>query len=274
MAWIETSCGPVELRDTGGDGRPVLLLHGVFVDGSLYDAVVDRLAPAHRCLVPTLPLGSHRRPMRPGADLSWAGTARLVVELLDALGLDAPHLVTNDSGGVVGQLLALDHAERVGRWVWTSGEAFANNPPLMFAPFVASARVPGALAATAQALRVPAARRMPTAYGALTQRPIPDATLERWTAPIREPAIRRDLGAHLRTIDKAVTIEAARRLGTVRSPVLLAWGRDDRMFPVADAHRLASVLPDARVEPIADCATYSPLDQPVRLSDLIEEHLS
>ena len=48
----------MQLRDTGGDGPPVLFLHGAFVDGSLWDPVVD-LLPGRRCLVPTLPLGSH-----------------------------------------------------------------------------------------------------------------------------------------------------------------------------------------------------------------------
>ena len=56
----------MELRDTGGDGPPVLFLHGALVDGTLWDPVVE-LLPDHRCLVPTLPLGSHtaRSPTAP-----------------------------------------------------------------------------------------------------------------------------------------------------------------------------------------------------------------
>jgi len=33
----------MQLRDTGGVGPPVVMLHGALVDGSLWDAVVDRL---------------------------------------------------------------------------------------------------------------------------------------------------------------------------------------------------------------------------------------
>ena len=43
------------------------------------------------------------------------------------------------------------------------------------------------------------------------------------------------------------------------------------MFPIALAHRLAAVLPDARVEPIEDSYTFVPEDQPDRLAELIVE---
>jgi pimeloyl-ACP methyl ester carboxylesterase len=53
--------------------------------------------------------------------------------------------------------------------------------------------------------------------------------------------------------------------------VLLAWGTDDRLFPIADAHRLAAVLPDARVEEIAGARTLPMIDRPERLAELIGE---
>jgi pimeloyl-ACP methyl ester carboxylesterase len=64
------SAGPIDDDDTGGDGPVVVLLHGLLMDATVWRPVVDRLAPRHRCLTPTLPLGSHRRPTYPDADLS------------------------------------------------------------------------------------------------------------------------------------------------------------------------------------------------------------
>ena len=43
--------------------------------------------PDYRCVAPTLPLGAHRHPMRPDADLSLPGIARLVAEFMDRLDL-------------------------------------------------------------------------------------------------------------------------------------------------------------------------------------------
>ena len=73
MPEIALSAGPIEYVDTGGDGPVLVFLHGLVMDGTIFDAVVQDLRVDHRCIVPTLPLGSHRRPMRPDADLSLHG---------------------------------------------------------------------------------------------------------------------------------------------------------------------------------------------------------
>ena len=69
MPDVELSAGTIEYEDTGGSGPVVVLLHGLAMDGSLWRGVVADLRPDYRCVVPTLPLGGHRRPMRPDADL-------------------------------------------------------------------------------------------------------------------------------------------------------------------------------------------------------------
>ena len=61
MPEVQLSAGTVRYRDTGS-GAPVVLIHGALVDGRLWDPVVERLDA--RCVVPDLPLGSHRIPMR------------------------------------------------------------------------------------------------------------------------------------------------------------------------------------------------------------------
>ena len=49
----------------------------------------------------------------------------------------------------------------------------------------------------------------------------------------------------------------------------LAWAADDRVFPVADAKRLAAAFPNARLELIEDSYTFVPVDQPARTAELI-----
>lgn len=77
MAGIELSAGIVEYQDTGGSAPVVVLLHGLVVDGSVWRHVVDGLRDDHRCVVPMLPRGAHRQAMRPNADVSLRGVARL-----------------------------------------------------------------------------------------------------------------------------------------------------------------------------------------------------
>ena len=129
MPQIELSAGTIAYSDTGGAGPVIVLLHGLLMDATLWDEVTADLSPGHRCVAPTLPLGAHTRAIKPGADLSLPGIAKLVAEFLDRLGLDDVTLVGNDTGGAVVQLLAADGAPRVGRVVLASCDAFGNFPP-------------------------------------------------------------------------------------------------------------------------------------------------
>lgn len=194
MAELELSAGVVEYEDTGGEGPVVVLLHGVAMDGSLWRHVVADLRDGHRCVVPTLPLGGHRRPMRPDADLSVLGVARLVAEFLDALGLTDVTLVMNDWGGAQA-LVADGRDQRIGRLVITSCEAFDNFPPgLPGKNLYASARMPGGLRAAFTLLKVKPMRRLPMTWGRMSRRPVPDAVMDAWFRPLwTSKEIRRDL---------------------------------------------------------------------------------
>src|ERR671934_157133 len=79
MPELELSAGRIDYEDTGGAGPVLVLTHGLVMDSSLWRNVVREL-PDYRCLDPTLPLGAHRQPMRPDADLSMAGIAGLMTK--------------------------------------------------------------------------------------------------------------------------------------------------------------------------------------------------
>ena len=83
MNQVQLSAGTIEYQDTGGDGPVLVLLHGLMMDATLWDDVIAALSASHRCVAPTLPLGAHRHPMDPGADLSLPGIAGLAAEFLD-----------------------------------------------------------------------------------------------------------------------------------------------------------------------------------------------
>ena len=127
MPEVELSAGTIEYQDTGGDGPPVVLLHGLLMDHTLWREVLPGLG-AFRCILPTLPLGAHRRPMRPDAELGLWAQVELVAEFLDALELEDVTLVSSDWGGAT-LLTAAGRDARVGRLVICSGELFDNYPP-------------------------------------------------------------------------------------------------------------------------------------------------
>jgi pimeloyl-ACP methyl ester carboxylesterase len=269
MPEITLPQGTIRYRDTG-EGPPVVFLHGLLVDGEVWRKVTPLLQGAARSIVPDLPLGSHRLAMEADADLSPAGIARLVGDLLAALDLEDVTLVGNDSGGAISQLVALDHGERVGRLVLTNCDCFDVFPPKEFVPMVKAARVPGALFAAMQPMRAAKARRLPIAYGWLAH-DIPDDVTGAWIEPFLDDAdIRRDAAAFMRAIDKATMIDAAERLPSLKIASLVAWGQDDRFFPPELGERLAAVL-GARLAPIAGARTFVSEDEPEALAGLIRD---
>jgi pimeloyl-ACP methyl ester carboxylesterase len=273
MPEIKLSSGTIQYRDEG-TGSPVVLIHGVLVNGGVWERLIPELAPYARVIAPDLPLGSHRKPMNAGADLSPPALAGLIAELLQRLELTDVTLVGNDTGGALCQLVVANHPERIARLVLTNCDAFEDFPPPAFKLMLGGlGRIPGAVAAVATLGRLRAGRRTAFALAPLTVEPIPDELVESWFEPLRTRAIRRDVIKVLRGISPQHTLAAAERLPEFEGSVLLAWGTRDPYFPLADAERLAALFDDARLERIDTARAFVQLDAPDRLGELVRELL-
>jgi pimeloyl-ACP methyl ester carboxylesterase len=261
--------GTIRYRDEGS-GPVLFFVHGALVDGRLWDPVVDRLRDRFRCVVPELPLGSHERALAAHADLSPHGLAALVGQILDALDLEDVTLIGNDTGGAICQLLVVEEPERIGRLVLTDCDAFENFPPKVFKPLVAAAKLPGGLRAVLAPMRAKPARRLPIAYGWLAKRPIPDDVMDGWVGrALADPGVMADLRKVISGFDPATLLDNAPKLASFAKPVLVIWAREDKVFDVAHAHRLAAVFPDARVEELTDAYVFVSWDQPDRVAELV-----
>lgn len=262
-------------RETG-TGPAVLFVHGVLTNGDLWRDVVPVVARAgRRCVTVDLPLGSHRLPMPRGSDLSPPGIADLLEDFIEALDLEDVTVVANDAGGAIVQILMTKRPARIGRVALTSSDSFERFPPTLFRYLPLLGALPGGPWLMAQVLRVRWVRRLPIAFGWATKRPLPDDIVRSFLEPARASrAVRRDLAVFLRGVHRRYTLTAAERLHTFDRPVLLAWSREDRLFPLELAHRLAGVLPQAQVVPIDDAYAFSPLDRPECVAALVTEFVT
>jgi pimeloyl-ACP methyl ester carboxylesterase len=276
MPEIELSAGTIEYEDTGGSGPVIVLFHGLAMDGRQWRHVVPGLREDYRCVLPTLPLGAHRKPMRPDADLSLLGQVRIIAELLERLDLTEATLCFIDWGGAQ-PMIADGLTDRVARFMLCSCEAFENYPPGVPGKMAAlSAKIPGGLRIMRRTLLTRPLRQLPFTFGTMSKRGVPDELMRDWLAPLAQPEIRRDLAkyaGHAKQA-RATSLAATEKLPFFDRPVLVVWAGEDRLMPHAHGRRLADIFPQGRLVEIADSYTLITEDQPAELTRHIREFLA
>jgi pimeloyl-ACP methyl ester carboxylesterase len=271
MPTVTLNAGTIHYETAGSSGgRPVVFIHGYTMGSSLWRPLGERLATrGFSCLAPTWPLGAHTEPMLDGAELTMEGIAAMVGDLLDALALEDVVLVGNDTGGAIAQLVATSAPDRLGALVLTSCDAFEHFPPPILKPLIAAAKVGPAYSAALQPLRTKFGRSR--GFAALAHADI-DGLVAAWVEPVlTNRRIRKDLRRLTASLNRDTTVRAAELLPTFTKPALVAWSADDVFFPREDGQRLAEALPNCRLEVIENARTFSMIDQPDRLADLIAD---
>jgi pimeloyl-ACP methyl ester carboxylesterase len=268
---ITLSAGAVDYVDTGGAGPTIVLVHALS-DARHWRKVVAELAPGYRCVLPTLPLGAHTRPMRADADLSLRGMGQILAEFLERMDLREVTLCFNDWSG--GQTMIADGLmTRVARLVLVSCETDRNYPPGIGGHAVwLSAKLPGGLSAMRWVLSQPRLRALSFVYGQMTKKGVPDELMREWLAPLKRREIRRDLRKYA---GDALNGKRAMRAATpllegFNRPVLVVWDREGRMMPNEEGRRLAGSFLDAQLVELSDCYTLIPEDQPSQLAAAID----
>lgn len=133
---VATSVGDIAYTEMG-EGPVALFVHGVLVNGLLWRNVIERVADVRRCVAIDLPLHGGTPPTE---DMSFHGFAEAVAALHEALDLGPVDLVGNDTGGLVCQLFAADHPERLRSLTLTNCDVHDNVPPEAFKPVIELAR--------------------------------------------------------------------------------------------------------------------------------------
>lgn len=266
--WRSTDAGlpaDVNVTVTGAGPHTIVLLHG-FSDNLLtWRRVVPALAVEHRVVAIDLP--GHGATTRAFHAPLLDGYAALVVEILDALGENAPvGVVGNSMGAAVATVFASAYPERVSCAVLIGMPGVSRVPAIWR---VAASR--------------PASITMRTAL-----RPVPISHLQRGFGWIYTHAATPRVG----TLDPSAiigyrtcyadrdrlfglsliartllselrTVQLARLLPRLQVPVLQVWGRHDRLVPPRQVTRSegAIVLPG--------CGHCPQLDAPDQLLDVV-----
>ena len=275
MKSVDVTAGTLEYRDEGDPtGPPVVLLHGLLMNDSQWDLVLPLLPAGHRYLLPVLPFGGHRVPMRDDADLTMPGMVNVVADFLDALDLNDVDLVVTDWGGPL-FLTDIGRDKRVGRMIICPSEAFENFPPGFPGKVTwVATRSPLTVSIAMRMLADGWLRRRYLVFGMMAKKPIPQPIVDHWFGnALQHSALRRDVIRYARSrFVNSELVRATESLARFDGDVLVLWSHNPVM-PDRHARRLAD-LTNATLRYVDDAHVLIMLDQPEQTAREIGAFLS
>lgn len=258
-----------------GRGPAALFVHGVPLNGYHWRNIIDRVQHRRRCIaVDLMALGYTE--IAPTQDVSFTAQARMLVEVMDALGIEKADLVGNDSGGAIAQIFAAHRPERLTSLVLTNCDVHDGWPPPQVLPIMEHARK-GTLAAIFQPMldrpdlareRYAKGESVPLFRSYADPSMLTDELIRLYLhPPLSSPQRIEAFQRYWLGFDNTHTVAIHSGLESLQVPTLIVWGLKDIFFDKKWAYWLKDTIPGARrVIEIADGRLFFPEDRPNALA--------
>ena len=243
-----TTVGDTRVRyhDSGGEGPPVVMIHGFASALDTWAAVMPRLEKEHRVIA--LDLRGFGWTDRPDTDYSPQAQARLVFGLLDELGVDETAIVAHSWGSSVALQMALQQPGRIERLALYDAWVYEEQLPVAFR--WARAPVVGELIFGLFYQERPG-DKMELAFHD------PDILEHEFVEEVREALDRPGTrAAALAAVRGQRYAEIQERYAEVDQPVLLLWGEEDVVTTPDFGVRLHHQLPNSTMRTYANCGHF------------------
>ncbi|WP_306319808.1 MULTISPECIES: alpha/beta fold hydrolase [unclassified Streptomyces] len=232
------------------DKPPLVLLHGVGLDRTMWEPVTALLADRFTVVAPDLPGHGARPPVR--GDITLAELADGVAEHIPA----GSHVVGFSLGALVAQQLALLHPELTRTLV--SASSVCRRTPAERAAVQARLRTAESdFAASTEA-------SIERWYADTT---VPDDVVERTRATLAANDVDSFLGCY--RVFANADAELGPRLGDITVPSLAVTGENDPGSTPEMTHRLAAALPDCRAVIVPGARHMLPVERPEAFADTL-----
>jgi pimeloyl-ACP methyl ester carboxylesterase len=227
-----------------------VLIHGFASSLETWDLLVPELAKSHRVI--SLDLKGFGWTDRPEGDYSPAAQAKLVLALLDKLGVDRAAFVAHSWGSSVTLALALAAPERVTRIALYDAWVYEEQLPATF--LMSRAAGLGEVLFSLFYDQRPDERLALAFYNK-------DILTEKLAEDVERSLERPGTGAaQLAAVRGQRFAEQQTKYRTIDKPVLLLWGREDVVTTLAFGERLSRDLPKARLVVYPRCGHFPMLE--------------
>ncbi|HVH41966.1 MAG TPA: alpha/beta fold hydrolase [Labilithrix sp.] len=243
-----------ELR-AGGDGVPLVLLHGLYDSHRTWDFVAPELARDRAVLMPDLP--GHGLSDRPDASYQLVWHARIVARWLDSIGVGQIDLVGHSFGGGVAQMFLREYPARVRRLVLVAAGGLGRE----ICAALRLASVPGIVESLGQPFM-----GIGTYLALLRTRGFTTAEIRMLAAMNAEPGSARAFARTVRDIidwrgQRRAFFDHAHEIAEL-PPIAVLWGVADKIIPIAHGRAFAERIEGVVFVPFEGCGHYLHRERP------------
>jgi 2-hydroxy-6-oxonona-2,4-dienedioate hydrolase len=233
-----------------GEGEPILLLHGLFGRLSNWQDTIDYFSKKYRVIIPELPVYEKSLP-KEGLD----GLVEFLDSFIQSLNLDKVTLVGNSLGGHVAILYTVKHPDKVERLVLTGSSGLYENSLGVSYPKRGSYKyVEEKVRNIFHNQRVATPQLVDEVYEVVNN-------------------VNKTIKV-IKMARSANTNNVASILDRINVPVLLIWGKQDKVTPIDIAYRFEKLIPgDVRLHIIDQCGHVPMMEHPEEFNKVLETFL-
>ncbi len=255
MPSIDLGSHELWYQDTG-QGPPILFVHGLFFDHTMWDDVIEAHRADHRCIA--VDVRCHGGSGCPEGSWDLWEAAEDIATLVDELALDLVHWVGLSMGGMMGMRFALEHQDRLASLVLLDTSAEREDREGMHKLMARIAKLGGR-----PAIRL----MMPYVAGQMFSPGFKDRPeAQPWLDRVKDLDPRRVHTGAMAVFGRESVVD---RLSEIRVPTMVLVGDRDQATPPANAETIQKGIPGARRALIPGAGHMSAIERPEYVQRLV-----